>query len=106
MTDWHLYDSIYTERYMGHPEKEPDAYKETSAVAAAKNLHGRLLLVHGTSDDNVHIQNTMQMVDALIAAGKPYDLQLFPGKTHSIHGEKARLHLFRGIEEYLEKHLK
>ena len=106
VTDWHLYDSIYTERYMGHPEKEPDAYKETSAVAAAKNLHGRLLLVHGTSDDNVHVQNTMQMVDALIAAGKPYDLQLFPGKTHSIHGEKARLHLFRGIEEYLEKHLK
>ena len=105
VTDWRLYDSIYTERYMGHPEEEPKAYQKTSAVAAAKNLHGRLLLIHGTSDDNVHVQNTMQMVDALIAAGKPYDLQLYPGKTHSVHGEKARLHLFRGIEKYLEQHL-
>ncbi len=105
VTDWRLYDSIYTERYMGHPAKQAEAYRKTSAVEAAENLNGRLLLVHPTSDDNVHIQNTMQFIDALVKAGKPYDLLVYPGKTHSIHGEAARIHLFRGIEDFLGKHL-
>jgi dipeptidyl-peptidase-4 len=105
VTDWSLYDSIYTERYMGLPGANREAYEKTSAVKAAANLKGRLLLVHGTSDDNVHIQNAIQMIEALIEAGKPYDLQVYPGKTHSMHGEAARLHLFRAIERYLEEHL-
>jgi dipeptidyl-peptidase-4 len=105
VTDWHLYDSIYTERYMGLPNANQEAYEKTSAVKAAANLSGRLLLVHGTADDNVHIQNTIQMIDALIEAGKPYDLLVYPGKTHSMHGEAARLHLFRAIELYLAEHL-
>ena len=105
VTDWRFYDSIYTERYMGHPAKQAEAYRRTSAVEAAENLNGRLLLVHPTSDDNVHIQNTMQFIDALVKVGKPYDLLVYPGKTHSIHGEAARLHLFRAIEEHLRKHL-
>jgi dipeptidyl-peptidase-4 len=105
VTDWRLYDSIYTERYMGPPSEEELAYRDTSAVRAAKDLHGRLLLVHGTADDNVHVQNTMRMVQALIDAGKPYDLQLYPGKTHGIYGTAARVHLFRTIEEYLERYL-
>ena len=105
VTDWRLYDSIYTERYMGHPAKQAEAYRRTSAVEAAENLNGRLLLVHPTSDDNVHIQHTMQFIDALVRAGKPYDLLVYPGKTHSIHGDAARLHLFRAIEDYLRKHL-
>ena len=105
VTDWRLYDSIYTERYMGLPSENADAYDETSAVKAADELHGRLLLVHPTADDNVHFQNTVQMIDALIEAGKPYDLLLYPGKTHSLHGEKERLHLFRSIEQYLDEHL-
>ena len=105
VTDWRLYDSIYTERYMGHPEKEPEAYVRTSAVEAAADLHGPLLLVHPTADDNVHFQNTVAMIDALVEAGKPYDLLLYPGKTHSLHGNKARLHLFRSIERYLDSHL-
>ena len=105
VTDWRLYDSIYTERYMGHPEEEPEAYVRTSAVEAAADLHGRLLLVHPTADDNVHFQNTVAMIDALIEAGKAYDLLLYPGKTHSLHGNKARLHLFRSIERYLDSHL-
>ena len=105
VTDWRLYDSIYTERYMGLPAKNEEAYDNASAVKAADQLHGRLLLVHPTADDNVHFQNTIQMIDALIQAGKPYDLLLYPGKTHSIHGEKERLHLFRSIEQYLDDHL-
>jgi dipeptidyl-peptidase 4 len=105
VTDWRLYDTIYTERYMGLPEANEAAYNATSAVKAAKDLSGRLLLVHGTADDNVHLQNTIQMIDALIEAGKPYDLLVYPGKTHSIHGTAARLHLFRAIEKYLDDHL-
>ena len=106
VTDWRFYDSIYTERYMGLPAEEEQAYRETSPLRAAKDLHGRLVLVHGTADDNVHLQNTMQMVQALIDAGKPYDLLLYPGKTHGIYGSAARLHLFRAIEEYLERYLR
>jgi dipeptidyl-peptidase-4 len=106
VTDWRLYDSIYTERYMGLPAAEEDAYRETSPMRAAKNLHGRLVLAHGTADDNVHLQNTVQMVQALIEAGKPYDLLLYPGKTHGIYGTTARVHLFRAIEEYLERYLR
>jgi dipeptidyl-peptidase-4 len=106
VTDWRLYDSVYTERYMGLPSEQEMAYRETSPLRAAKDLHGRLLLAHGTADDNVHLQNTMRMVQALIDAGKPYDLLLYPGKTHGIYGTAARVHLFRSIEEYLERHLK
>ena len=106
VTDWRLYDSIYTERYMGLPAEEEEAYRETSPLRAAKDLHGRLVLAHGTADDNVHLQNTVKMVQALIDAGKPYDLLLYPGKTHGIYGSTARVHLFRSIEEYLERYLK
>ncbi len=105
VTDWHLYDSIYTERYMGLPQQEKEAYEKTSCVKAAGNLSGRLLLVHGTADDNVHIQNSEQFIQALIEAGKPYDLWIYPQKTHSIRGGKAQLHLFRAMTEYLKKHL-
>ncbi len=105
VTDWKLYDSIYTERHMGRPADEPEAYRRTSAIEGAKDLHGRLLLVHPTSDDNVHFQNTVRMVHALIQAGKPYDLLLYPGKTHSLYGGTERLHLFRSIEEYLDRNL-
>lgn len=105
VTDWHLYDSIYTERYMGLPQEEPAAYKATSCVEAAGNLRGRLLLVHGLADDNVHLQNTEQLIQALIEAGQPYDLLVYPQKTHSIRGAKAQLHLHRAMAEYLKKNL-
>ena len=105
VTDWHLYDSIYTERYMGLPQQEKEAYEKTSCVKAAANLSGRLLLIHGTSDDNVHIQNTVQFIHALVEAGKPYDLVIYPQKTHSIRPAKTQLHLYRYIAEYLKKHL-
>ena len=105
VTDWHLYDSIYTERYMGLPGENADAYQRTSIIEAAANLSGRLMLVHGTSDDNVHIENTYRFIDALTKAGKPYDLQVYSGKTHSIRGHETRLHLYRAIEQYFKDHL-
>ncbi|MGH9492939.1 MAG: S9 family peptidase [Terriglobales bacterium] len=105
VTDWQDYDSIYTERYMGLPKENADGYRRSSPVNSAANLHGRLLIVHGTSDDNVHMQNTMQMVQALIAAAKPFDLALYPRKTHGIAGAVARTHLFRRIQRQFEQNL-
>ncbi len=106
VTDWRFYDSIYTERYMGLPAEEPLAYRRTSALEAADQLHGRLMLMHGTSDDNVHPQNTIALIDALIDAGKPYDLQLYPGQTHGISGAKDRLHAFRTMEQFWIRELR
>jgi dipeptidyl-peptidase-4 len=106
VTDWRLYDSIYTERYMGMPQEDPEAYERTSSVEAAKDHSGRMLLIYGTHDDNVHPQNTIQLVDALIKSRKPFDLMLYPGKTHGIRGEDATIHLWTMVYDYLERHLK
>jgi dipeptidyl-peptidase-4 len=107
VTDWHNYDSTYTERYMGLPKDNPEQYEKTSIVNSASKLKGRLLLVHGSSDDNVHMQNSIQFMDAMINAGLPFDFQLYPGKTHGIAGPLARTHLFNRMlwqwEQYLAK---
>jgi dipeptidyl-peptidase-4 len=106
VTDWHNYDSIYTERYMGLPKDNVKGYTDASTPAAAKDLHGSLLLVHGTNDDNVHLGNSMQMVDELIKAGRQFQLMLYPDKTHSISGPASRIHLFRTMQEHWERELK
>ena len=106
VTDWHLYDSIYTERYMGLPQEDPEAYERTSAVKAAKDFSGRMLLIHGTHDDNVHPQNTIQLIDALIKNRKQFDLMLYPNKTHGIRGTDETIHLWTMVYEYLERYLK
>ena len=97
VTDWRDYDSIYTERYLGLPAEDSDGYRDFSVVNSAANLKGRLLLVHGTGDDNVHIENTVQFVQKLIDAGIPYDLQIFPRKTHSLAGPECADALFSRI---------
>ena len=106
VTDWHDYDSIYTERYLGEPSKEPAGYRDFSVVNSAAHLHGNLLLMHGTGDDNVHIENSIQFIQALIEAGIPYDFQVFPRKTHSISGNEARVALFNRILAHFERYLK
>jgi dipeptidyl-peptidase-4 len=107
VTDWRDYDSTYTERYMGLPKENAEQYDKSSIVKSAAKLNGRLLLVHGTSDDNVHMQNSIQFINAMIDAGRPFDLQLYPGKTHGIGGQAARVHLFNRMlwhwEQYLAK---
>jgi dipeptidyl-peptidase-4 len=86
VTDWRNYDSIYTERYMNTPQENPDGYNETSVVRAARNLHGRLLLIHGLVDDNVHVQNSLQLIDALQRAEKDFELMVYPKSRHGIFG--------------------
>ncbi len=105
VTSQRNYDSIYTERYMGLPKDNATGYDD-SIVSAAGNLRGSLFLAHGTSDDNVHFQNTIQMTDALIKAGKPFRLMLYPNKTHGISGPETRSHLFHLMEDFWNKELK
>ena len=106
VTDWHNYDSIYTERYMGLPKENVKGYEESSMPKAADKLHGSLLLIHGSSDDNVHFQNSVQMVDALIKTGKQFRFMTYPNKTHGIGGSSSRVHLFHMIEDQFERELK
>jgi dipeptidyl-peptidase 4 len=106
VTDQINYDTIYTERYMGQLKDDPMGYAESDVTKAAANLHGALMLAHGTGDDNVHFQNSMQMIDALIKAGKQFRLMIYPNKTHSISGSDARDHLFHMIEDHFEQELK
>jgi dipeptidyl-peptidase-4 len=106
VTDWRNYDSIYTERYMSEPGDFAQGYKDFSVINSAANLKGRLLLAQGTADDNVHIENTVQFVQKLIEAGIPYDLQIYPRKTHSIAGPDVRTHLYSRILAHFEEYLK
>ncbi len=105
VTDQRNYDTIYTERYLGLLPDAAKAYDDTSEPKAAANLHGSLLLVHGTSDDNVHFQNTIQMIDALVKAGKQFSLMLYPNKTHGISGPAAQSHLLHAMENHLTSEL-
>jgi dipeptidyl-peptidase-4 len=105
VTDFRNYDSIYTERYMGLPKDNEEGYRKSSPVNFASDLKGNLLEVHGTSDDNVHFQNTVQMVNAFINSGKQFQLMIYPRKTHGIAGKQARTHLFHLIENHFEENL-
>jgi dipeptidyl-peptidase 4 len=105
VTDWKYYDSIYTERYMRTPQENPEGYQQASLLAAASRLGSSLLLVHGTADDNVHIQNSYNFMDALIQAGKQFELQIYPGQKHGIRSEADKLHLNALMVDFLKKHL-
>ena len=106
VTDWRNYDSIYTERYMSEPAGFATGYKDFSVVNSAASLKGRLLLAQGTGDDNVHMENPVQFVQKLIKADIPYNLEIYPRKTHSIIGPDVRTHLFNSILEHFEEYLK
>jgi len=106
VTDWRNYDSIYTERYLGLPSANESIYTNDSPTTSAAKLKGRILIAHGTGDDNVHFANTIQFLQPLIDAGIPYDLQLFPRKTHSIAGPTARAELYNRILWQFETYLK
>jgi dipeptidyl-peptidase-4 len=105
VTDWALYDSIYTEKYMSLPQKNPEGYKQSSVVAAAQDLHGKLLLIHGMLDDNVHMQNTIQLVYALQQAGKSFDLLLYPASQHGITEAKLVKHMRQAMSDFIRKNL-
>jgi dipeptidyl-peptidase-4 len=89
VTDWKLYDTHYTERFMDTPAENPDGYKNGAVVTFANKYKGVLRIVHGTMDDNVHMQNSIQLVDALQNLGKPFEFMLYPGERHGVRGVKA-----------------
>ncbi len=107
VTDWRQYDTIYTERYMSTPQRNAAGYDAgaPSRLAARLGENQHLLLVHGDFDDNVHYQNAVQMIDALQAAGKQFDLMVYPGRNHGIAGGRTRLHLFTLLTDYVEQYL-
>lgn len=104
VTNWKFYDSIYTERYMQTPA-ENSGYDENSPITHVDKLRGKYLLIHGTADDNVHFQNTVEMVSALQKAGKLFDLMIYPNRNHGIYGGNTRLHLYELMTDYVEKNL-
>lgn len=105
VTDWRLYDSIYTERYMRTPQNNPAGYDRSSVLKAAKDLSGRLLLIHGTMDDNVHMQNTIQLVYELQKAGKQFDLMLYPTQRHGVVNPLQQKHMYQMMTDFILKNL-
>ena len=105
VTNWRFYDSIYTERYMQTPQENPTGYDENSPINHVDKLKGKFLLIHGSGDDNVHVQNSMQMMEALIQANKQFDSQIYPDKTHGIFGGKTRIQLFNKMTNFIKENL-
>jgi len=105
VTDRAYYDTKYVETFMKTPEENPEGYEYVSLVKRAKDLHGRLLLVHGTYDDNVHPQNTWHFADELVKAGKPFDMMIYPMRKHGIEDRAARRHLFNKMLEFWKLYL-
>lgn len=105
VTDWRLYDSIYTERFMGLPDENEIGYRAGSVLEAAANLSGRLLVICGEIDENVHAQNSLQLAEALQKAGKQFDFMIYPGNRHGIVEPSQRRHLYAMMAEYVKAHL-
>lgn len=107
VTHWKFYDNVYTERFMRTPQENPDGYELNSPLHYAGKLQGAYLLVHGTGDDNVHVQNAIEMMRALQEAGKPFDLMLYPDKNHGMDGKggSARRHLYHKLTRFLHENL-
>ncbi|MCX8057289.1 MAG: S9 family peptidase [Ignavibacteria bacterium] len=105
VTHWKFYDTIYTERYMSTPQLNPEGYEKSAVINKAEKLKGKLLLIHGTADDNVHFQNTVVLVDELIKANKQFQVMFYPGKDHGISGGKTRLQLFTLITNFIKENL-
>jgi dipeptidyl-peptidase-4 len=105
VTNWRFYDSIYTERYMQTPQENASGYDENSPINHVNKLKGKYLLIHGSGDDNVHVQNSMQMIEALIQANKQFDSQIYPDKNHGIYGGKTRIQLFNKMTNFIKENL-
>ncbi len=106
VTDWRLYDTIYTERYMRTPQENPEGYENGAPLSYVDRLNGKLLVVHGSGDDNVHAQNTTLLVKGLEDAGRQFDMRIYPNKTHSIAGPTTRVNLYRLFTDWLNENLR
>ena len=105
VTNWRFYDSIYTERYMQTPQENSSGYDENSPINHVDKLKGKFLLIHGSGDDNVHVQNSMQMMEALIQANKQFDSQIYPDNNHGIYGGKTRIQLYTKMTNFILNNL-
>jgi dipeptidyl-peptidase-4 len=105
VTNWRYYDNIYTERFMRTPKENEKGYDDNSPINHVKNIKGNYFLIHGSTDDNVHYQNAMEMVNALVKANKQFDMFIYPNRNHGIYGGNTRNHLFNMMFEYTLKHL-
>jgi dipeptidyl-peptidase-4 len=105
VTDWSLYDTHYTERYMGRPANQPEAYRQGNVLTYADAMEDELLLIHGMADDNVLFTHSTKLMHALQGRAFPFDLMTYPGEKHAISGEGPRLHVYRTLTQFLDRHL-
>src|SRR5690606_37045834 len=105
VTNWRYYDTIYTERFMRTPQENASGYDQNSPINFVNQLNGAYLLIHGSADDNVHYQNTMEMIDALVEADKQFDLFIYPNKNHGIYGGNTRFHLYTKMTNFIKDNL-
>jgi dipeptidyl-peptidase-4 len=101
VTNWRYYDNIYTERFLRKPADNPKGYDDNSPINFVKNIKGNYLLIHGTGDDNVHWQNSAEMMNAMIQAGVKYDSEVYPNRNHGIGDRAAQYHLYRRMTEFV-----
>lgn len=105
VTNWKYYDNIYTERFMRKPQDNKSGYEENSPVNFVKNIKGNYLLIHGSADDNVHLQNSMEMAAALVKNNIPFDFMIYPNKNHGISGGNTRLHIYTKMMKFVKENL-
>ena len=105
VTSWRFYDTVYTERYMQTPQENASGYDNNSPISHVEKLKGKFLLIHGSADDNVHVQNTMRMVEALVQANKQFEWMIYPDKNHGIYGGNTRLHLYKKMTNFIKENL-
>ena len=105
VTNWRYYDTIYTERFMRTPQENPEGYDKNSPINHVENMKGKLLLVHGMADDNVHFQNSTELVKKLVAKDKQFDMHFYPNKNHGIYGGNTTFHLYRRMTDFVLENL-
>lgn len=105
VTNWRFYDSVYTERYMRTPKENPDGYDDNSPLSHAEKIKGDYLIIHGSADDNVHSQNTMEMTERMVQAGVKFDMAVYTNRDHGIKGGNTSLHLYTKMTDWLKEKL-
>ena len=105
VTNWRFYDTVYTERYMGLPNDNSEGYDENSPLIHADKLKGRLLIIHGSADDNVHPQNTYEFTEKLVQAGVQFDMAIYTNRNHNITGGNTTMHLYKRMTDFLKEQL-
>ena len=105
VTNWRYYDTVYTERFLTTPQENPEGYDLNSPINYAGLMKGKFLLVHGTADDNVHVQNAMQFAEALVQKNVDFDYMVYPDKNHGIYGGNTRRHLFTKMTNFILENL-